>query len=533
MDHDVAVAAAERTVAETDEAASHYELAGLYYLDDRFDEAVPHLQRAFVLLRDAGDLRRAARVAIDLAQLHGIGNGHDAAARGWVERARMLLERVGPCVEWGYVELAFMACERPDAVELLASTERALTIAIEYGDSDLEATAMADCGLALVTQGRTAEGFRRLDAALAAIAAGEVGAVAAGKCLCAMLTAADRTGDLRRAQEWTAVAGAAIAPNGDRPRALRTHCRVAYGSVLCATGRWAEGEALMIEALGPRDHPTLPHRPLTLAHLANLRIEQGRLDEAAELLAPVEDVVTSCEPLARVHLGRGELDLGAAVARRGITELVGDALRAAPLLAVLVEIELQRGRLDAAGEAAAAMAAFAAAADVAALRADAAVAHGRVLAALGDHPGAIAAFTEAMRHLTDDRPLAAAAVRLELARVLAPTDAPAAIAEGRAALACFDRLGAAPARDRAAALLRAMGDARRPRAVVPSADGLTAREREVLALVRDGLTNAEIGQRLFISAKTAEHHVGRVLAKLGVRSRAEAAALAVRMAANE
>jgi DNA-binding NarL/FixJ family response regulator len=49
----------------------------------------------------------------------------------------------------------------------------------------------------------------------------------------------------------------------------------------------------------------------------------------------------------------------------------------------------------------------------------------------------------------------------------------------------------------------------------------------VLALLAEGLTNAEIGARLFISAKTAEHHVSHVLAKLGVRSRAEAAAVGV------
>ena len=62
--------------------------------------------------------------------------------------------------------------------------------------------------------------------------------------------------------------------------------------------------------------------------------------------------------------------------------------------------------------------------------------------------------------------------------------------------------------------------------------GLTAREQDVLRLVQQGRTNAEIAAELFISPKTAEHHVGRILTKLGVRSRAEAAALAVRLGAS-
>jgi len=50
----------------------------------------------------------------------------------------------------------------------------------------------------------------------------------------------------------------------------------------------------------------------------------------------------------------------------------------------------------------------------------------------------------------------------------------------------------------------------------------------VLRLLGDGLSNREIGERLYISPKTAEHHVGRIYGKLGLKSRAEAAAYAVR-----
>jgi DNA-binding CsgD family transcriptional regulator len=63
-------------------------------------------------------------------------------------------------------------------------------------------------------------------------------------------------------------------------------------------------------------------------------------------------------------------------------------------------------------------------------------------------------------------------------------------------------------------------------AATPSADGLTRREREVLALVAEGRTNRQIGEALFISEKTASVHVSNILAKLGVANRTEAAAVA-------
>ena len=58
--------------------------------------------------------------------------------------------------------------------------------------------------------------------------------------------------------------------------------------------------------------------------------------------------------------------------------------------------------------------------------------------------------------------------------------------------------------------------------------GLTPRERQVLELVAGGATNREIGAQLFMAEKTASVHVSRILAKLDVRSRTEAAAVAHR-----
>ena len=58
---------------------------------------------------------------------------------------------------------------------------------------------------------------------------------------------------------------------------------------------------------------------------------------------------------------------------------------------------------------------------------------------------------------------------------------------------------------------------------------MTARERQVLALVAEGATNRQIGAALFMAEKTASVHVSRILSKLGVRSRTQAAAVAHRL----
>lgn len=61
---------------------------------------------------------------------------------------------------------------------------------------------------------------------------------------------------------------------------------------------------------------------------------------------------------------------------------------------------------------------------------------------------------------------------------------------------------------------------------------LTERELSVLEMIAEGLTNREIGERLFLSEKTVKHHVSDILSKLGIHRRVEAAAFALRRAAN-
>jgi two-component system response regulator DevR len=62
---------------------------------------------------------------------------------------------------------------------------------------------------------------------------------------------------------------------------------------------------------------------------------------------------------------------------------------------------------------------------------------------------------------------------------------------------------------------------------------LTEREREILALIGEGLTNREIGQRLFLAEKTVKNHISRLLAKLGVERRVQAAVIATHAAAEQ
>ena len=114
----------------------------------------------------------------------------------------------------------------------------------------------------------------------------------------------------------------------------------------------------------------------------------------------------------------------------------------------------------------------------------------------------------------------------ERARALADGDTQAQIA----ALEIFERLGARPDAGRLRSKLRAAGASGippRPRSSTrENPFGLTSRQLDILTLLVEDLSNIEIAARLYISPKTVDHHVSAILARLDVRSREEAAALA-------
>jgi tetratricopeptide (TPR) repeat protein len=375
------------------------------------------------------------------------GFGNRIAARGWFNRAMRLLEGEGPCIERGWVLVGMIGCSVANAAELEAHATEALAIARRFGERDLEAKALADGGLAFVSQGRVADGMSWLDEAMALAVGGAVSSpVTASFVACALFTACDRSCDLARAEGWIRVLEQqrVLGDGGSPP--MNAHCASQYGSLLAQIGRWSEAEPALTRAVEVAEELGYGLRVVTRAPLAELRIRQGRLDDAERLLLGYEDRAETALPWARLHLARGDHDLAAAAARRGARLLGADRSRAAPLLVVLVEAELGRGALDAARAVADELDAMAADRELAALAAQAEFVKARVAAASGDVDAVISHCEAGLATLAGaDLPLLRAELHLELARAQAQRDRRTAALEARAALAIYDRLGAPPA----------------------------------------------------------------------------------------
>jgi DNA-binding NarL/FixJ family response regulator len=495
--------------------------------------SVAHTERAYAGFRRAGDAVPAAVAAISLCVTWISNFDNHAAAGGWLARVERLLGDLDPNPLQGWLWLLRGYLE-PDAGRARELQQRALELARDSGDPDLELCALGDLGLTLVTAGRVPEGLALIDEAMAGTLGGEHRRLDTVVVTCCdMLVACDLAGDLRRAVQWCQVADQFIGRYGCP--FLYARCRTLYGGVLVAKGRWAEAEAelnaaiRMAEAASPASHAE------ALARLADLRLRQGRLEEAEALLPERGGGRAAARTAARLRLARGEPSVAAGLLERALEDdgqpgIHGERhLRAAAALETLVAARLALGDLDAATAAAARLAELGGAdaggqGQIAAMAAQAAA---RVAAAGGRAEEARRLLERALELFSShDLPYETALARVELARALAGVNPELAVAEARSALGAFERLGAGGDADAADALLRSLGATGR---TGPKRVGvLTRREQEVLRLVGLGFSNPEIAQRLFISRKTAAHHVSNVLAKLGVRNRAGAIAYAAR-----
>ena len=514
----------ERALTDPPEPFVLEGLARAAYLEHDYRGAIDAWERAYAGYRDARDDMGAVRVARTLAYIYGTIVGDGAVMNGWLARARSLLSDTIESSEAGWVWLNIGMFE-PDRDRKEALFREALDVARRLRDTDLEFVTLAYLGASLVHGGRIEEGMVLLDEALAAVAGSEVDDFFVfEEIFCQLFAACEHAHDVARADQWIRV-GEAIAARRNLPT-VSAFCRTHYGAVLTAAGRWPEADAALSEAVRLWD---LGHRALrgaALVRLADLRVRQGRYEEAEQLLEGLEADLEAARPLAAIHLARGNTSLACDAIERALAQFDPLSTSTAPLLALLVDVHLAAGSVAEAEAAAEQLARCASQHPSTYLRASAALARGRVCVATGegDPQGCL---REALAGFSQARlPMELAHCRLELATALLTDRPEVAMAEARAALEAFERLRAARHADAAAAVLRSLGAS--TTAGKRTGGVLTKREQEVLTLLGHGLSNPEISDRLYISRKTVEHHVGNILAKLGLRSRAEAAAYAAR-----
>ncbi|MFH8902751.1 ATP-binding protein [Streptomyces coeruleorubidus] len=480
-------------IPAADRAGLLEELGRECHLADDLEAALRARQAAVEAWREAGDRRRQGGALVGLA----ITAAHLAREIPLGEKA---------CDE----ALGLLAGAPPTAELALACAVRAKLSAMAFRHA--EALAWGERLLAMTGDGTDLQG-RAL--ALSSIGIGRaLGGDAAG---------------LGLIEESVRLARAAAAHD---------HAGLAYFwlQLICVTRRWyAEAERWYGEALAfTDDHGQEVWRQWLRAFHSRALLDQGRWEEAEALAsevlrtAGVDDgrKMLSMVVLGRLRARRGDSDprpLLTTVRSTMVTAepVVGWIIGPAPALAEAVTYTGDTGQVRA----------IATSVSAAAAEQGEPWLLGELASwlALVDGPPAVTPdVAEPYRLQLSGRPRAAAARWQELG---CPYEAALALAgtadEGilREALMAFDRLGAGPMRDVTARRLRRLGVRdipRRPsRAAGP--DGLSAREQEVLALLADGLRNAEIAQALFLSRRTVEHHVAAVLRKLRVANRAEAA----------
>ena len=202
---------------------------------------------------------------------------------------------------------------------------------------------------------RVEEGLVFLDEALAAACAGEMTEVTTVDGLfCGFFWACELVNDVPRADQWMRAAADLM----NRRNVVAAFCRAHYGGILTAAGRWEEAETELLAASSRFERGVSTRREAALIRLGDLRVRQGRLEEAAQLLTGLEAHPDAVRALAGLYFARGEAARARDVLERATAgpddavPQVGESTMVGPLLALLVDVHLAEGSIDAAAQAA-------------------------------------------------------------------------------------------------------------------------------------------------------------------------------------
>ncbi len=438
------LAAADR---RTDLAADDLERLGEAALwSNHHPESVAARQRAYAKHLEAGDVRRAALVALSLVINHA-ARLEPAVAGGWYGKAERLLESEPEGPEHGHLAItrALIQQVSGDIDGALESSKQAEQIGSRFGDEEIQALVLTFQGFSLARQGRLADGMPLLDEAMVSAVAGGLSPLATGIIYCRTICACLDHLDYHRAAEWTEAVERGAETTGmiGFPGDCRTH----HVAILFAKGDWDEAEAQAKRACDECATFDLAHSALASYELGELYLRRGDFEAAESAFQRAHELGHVPQPgLALLRLAQGDEQAASQMLAEPIAGTPPGSFERVRLLSAQVEIALACGEVETAAPAGAELEQIADQSQSPALQAAADCAQGALALASGDESEAISLLRRGSRlWLEADAPYELAAARVRLAEALLTRgDTEAATLEFAAAQSTFERLGAAP-----------------------------------------------------------------------------------------